>query len=152
MHLHWIDWTIVVAGFSFYLAWAIYLSRKCRSVADYLVSGRKVRMWLGMGAGIAGEMGLISIAAMCEQGYQHGYSFVLINILSLVITVPLFGVFGFGIERFRATRCMSVPQYIEMRFSKNLRIAVGIVNCFAGVLQMCIFPISCLLIAFAHTR
>ena len=142
MHLHWIDWTIVAAGFLFYLAWAIYLNRKCRSVADYLVSGRKVRMWLGMGAGIAGEMGLISIAAMCEQGYQHGYSFVLINILSLVITVPLFGVFGFGIERFRATRCMSVPQYIEMRFSKNLRIVVGIVNCFAGVLQMCIFPIG----------
>ena len=57
-------------------------------------------MWLGMGAGIAGEIGLIDIAAMCEQGYRNGYSFVLLNLLSLLIVVPLFGVFGFGIERF----------------------------------------------------
>ena len=104
----------------FYLTWAIHLNRKCRSVVDYLVSGRSVRMWLGMGAGIAGEIGLIDISAMCEQGYRNGYSFVLLNVLSLLIVVPLFGIFGFGIERFRATRCISVPQYIEMRFSKNL--------------------------------
>ena len=101
MHVQGIDWVIVGAGFLFYLTWAIYLNRKCRSVADYLVSGRSVRMWLGMGAGIAGEIGLIDIAAMCEQGYRNGYSFVLLNLLSLLIVVPLFGVFGFGIERFR---------------------------------------------------
>src|SRR5438067_2127437 len=109
-----IDWLILAAGFLFFLGWAIYLNARCRGVADYLVSGRKVRMWLGMGAGIGGEIGLISIAAMCEQGFTHGYSFVLINLLSMLITVPLFGIFGFGIERFRATKAMSVPQYIEM--------------------------------------
>ena len=137
-----IDWIILGVGFLFFLAWAIYLNTKTKSVADYLVSGRKVRMWLGMGAGIGGEIGLISIAAMCEQGYRNGFSFVVINLISLIIVVPLFGVFGFGIERFRATKCMSLPQYIEMRYSKNLRIVVGIINCFAGVLQMCIFPIG----------
>ncbi len=142
MNIAPLDWAILAAGFLFFLGWAIYLNTKCRSVADYLVSGRKVRMWLGMGAGIGGEIGLISIAAMCEQGYTHGFSFVVINLLSLVIVIPLFGVYGFGIERFRATKAMSVPQYIEMRYSKNLRIITGITNCLAGVLQMCIFPIG----------
>jgi SSS family solute:Na+ symporter len=142
MTIRSIDWIILGVGFAFFLGWAIYLNFKTKTVADYLVSGRKVRMWLGMGAGIGGEIGLISIAAMCEQGYRNGFSFVLINLLSLIIVVPLFGMFGFGIERFRATKCMSVPQYIEMRYSKNLRIAVGMINCFAGVLQMCIFPIG----------
>lgn len=137
-----IDWAILVAGFLFFLGWAIYLNTKCRTVADYLVSGRKVRMWLGMGAGIGGEIGLISIAAMCEQGYRNGFSFVVINLLSLVIVVPLFGVYGFGIERFRATKAMSVPQYIEMRYSKRLRILTGMTNCLAGVIQMCVFPIG----------
>lgn len=137
-----VDWMILGGGFLFFLFWAIYLNTKTKSVADYLVSGRKVRMWLGMGAGIGGEIGLISIAAMCEQGYRNGFSFVLINLISLIIVVPLFGMFGFGIERFRATKCMSVPQYIEMRYSTNLRILVGMINCFAGVLQMCIFPIG----------
>jgi SSS family solute:Na+ symporter len=142
MHIHGIDWAILGAGFAFYLGWAIYLNSKCRSVDDYLVSGRKVRIWLGIGAGIAGELGLITIAAMCEQGYRYGFSFVLLNLLALTIVVPLFGIFGFGIERFRATRCTSVPEYIEQRYTKNLRIAVGIINCVAGVLQMCIFPIG----------
>src|SRR4051812_12667536 len=114
-----IDWAILAVGFCFFLAWAIYLNSKCRTVADYLVSGRKVRMWLGLGAGIGGEIGLLTIASICEQGFSHGYSFVIINLLSMIITVPLFGVFGFGIERFRATRAMSVPQYIEMRYNKN---------------------------------
>jgi len=141
MHIAPIDWAILIVGFLFFLGWAIYLDRKCRSVADYLVSGRKVRMWLGMGAGIGGEIGLLAIASICEQGYAHGYSFVLINLLSIVITVPLFGICGFGIERFRATKAMSVPQYLEMRYSRNLRILTGITCCLAGVIQMCIFPI-----------
>jgi SSS family solute:Na+ symporter len=142
MNISLVDWAIFAVGFLFFLAWAIYLNSKCRSVADYLVSGRKVRMWLGMGAGIGGEIGLITIAAMCEQGFRNGFSFVWVNLLSLLIVVPLFGVYGFGIERFRATKAMSVPQYIEMRFSRNLRIVTGFTNCLAGVLQMCIFPIG----------
>ncbi len=136
-----VDWIIIAAFFAIFLAMAIYLNSQCRSVADYLVSGRKVRMWLGMGAGLAGEIGLVSIAAMCEQGYLRGYSFVLLAVLSMLIMTPLFGYFGFGIERFRATRAMSVPQYVEMRYSRNLRILTGVFNSAAGVFQMCVFPI-----------
>lgn len=141
MNITPIDWLILAVFFAAFLGIALYIHTLCRSVADYLVSDRKVRMWLGIGAGIAGEIGLVSIAAMCEQGYLHGYSFTLILILSTCITLPLFGIFGFGIERFRATRAMSVPQYIEMRYSKRLRIFSGILNCLAGVLQMVTFPI-----------
>ena len=142
MNISAIDWSIFAVGFLFFLAWAIYLNTKCHSVADFLVSGRKVRMWLGMGAGIGGEIGLITIAAMCEQGFRNGFSFIWINLLSMLIVVPLFGVYGFGIERFRATKAMSVPEYIEMRYSRNLRIVTGFTNCLAGVIQMCVFPIG----------
>jgi SSS family solute:Na+ symporter len=55
--------------------------------------------------------------------------------------VPLFGIFGFGIERFRATSAMTVSQYVEMRYSRRLRILTGFLNSGAGVLQMCVFPI-----------
>jgi SSS family solute:Na+ symporter len=141
MNIAAIDWTILAFGFLGFLGLAFYVNTKCRSVADYRVSGRKVRVWLGMGSGIAGELGLLAIVSLCEQGYGHGFSFVLIGLLSMFITVPLFGIFGFGIERFRASRAMSVPQYIEMRFSRRLRIFTGMSNCLAGVIQMCLFPI-----------
>ena len=141
MNVTVVDWLILAFFLLAFLGLALFLSSYARSVADYLVAGRKVRMWLGMGAGIAGEVGLVSIAAACEQGYMRGFSFVLIGILTMCILAPLFGVFGFGIERFRATKAMSVPQYLEMRFSKNLRLLSGYTNSFAGVIQMCIFPI-----------
>lgn len=141
MNIATVDWVILVISFIAFLALAIYLNRLCKSVADYLVSGRKVRVWLGMGAGIAGEVGLVSIVGMCEQGYLHGFAFVLLGLLSMLITVPLFGYLGFGIERFRASKAMTVPQYIEMRYSRNLRIFTGVLNSVAGVLQMSIFPI-----------
>jgi SSS family solute:Na+ symporter len=141
MNVASIDWTILGVLFVMLLAMAVWVNSRCRSVADYLVSGRKVRVWLGMGAGIAGEIGLISIVGMCEQGYMRGFGFVLIAIMSMVIMVPMFGIFGFGIERFRASKAMSVPQYIEMRYDKRLRIMTGFFNSFAGVMQMSIFPI-----------
>jgi len=136
-----IDWAIVAVFFAAALGVAIYMNSLCRGVADYLVAARKVRMWLGIGAGIGAEIGLVSVAAMCEQGYLRGYSFTLLQIMSIAVMVPLFGFFGFGIERFRATGCMSVPQYIELRYSRRLRVISGVLNCLAGVIQMTIFPI-----------
>jgi len=141
MNVTGIDWGILSVIFVLFLLMAIYVNTHVRSVADFLVSGRKVRMFLNIGAGIAGEIGLVSIASACEQGYMRGFGFILLGLIAMCFTLPLFGIFGFGIERFRATKAMSVPQYIEMRFSKRLRILTGIFNSIAGVLQMTIFPI-----------
>jgi SSS family solute:Na+ symporter len=141
MHVTTVDWIIVAVFFVMALGIALYMNSLCTRVADYLVAARKVRMWLGIGAGIGAEIGLVSVAAMCEQGYLRGYSFTLLQILSIAIMVPLFGVAGFGIERFRATGCMSVPEYLERRYSRGVRIISGTLNCFAGVIQMSIFPV-----------
>jgi len=142
MNVTTIDWIILVCFFLSFLGMAIYVNTYVKSVADFLVSGRKVRMWLGMGAGIAGEIGLVTIAASCEQGYMRAFGLILMGLMLKAIMLPLFGIFGFGIERFRATKAMSVPQYVEMRYSKGLRILTGIFNSLAGVLTMTIFPIA----------
>lgn len=141
MNIAPIDWLILSGVYVVFLSIAFYINSICKSVSDYLVSGRKVRMWLGMGAGIAGEIGLVTIVGTCEQGYLRGFSSVLIITMTMLIMAPLFGIFGFGIERFRATKAMSVSQYIEMRYSSRLRIITGLLNSMSGVLQMCIFPI-----------
>lgn len=141
MNIAPLDWLIIGSMFAAFLAIAIYINSLCKSVSDYLVSGRKVRVWLGMGAGVAGEIGLVTIVGTCEQGYLRGFSSVFIITLTMLIMVPLFGIFGFGIERFRATKAMSVSQYIEMRYSSRLRVITGFLNSISGVLQMCIFPI-----------
>ena len=141
MNIAPIDWAIIGVLYAAFLGIAIYINSLCKSVSDYLVSGRKVRMWLGMGAGVAGEIGLVTIVGTCEQGYLRGFSSVFIITMTMLIMAPLFGIFGFGIERFRATKAMSVSQYIEMRYSSRLRVITGFLNAASGVLQMSIFPI-----------
>lgn len=141
MNIAGIDWAILIGFFVLFLVMAIYVNSQIKSVADFLVSGRKVRVFLGMGAGIAGEIGLVSIVAMCEQGYKKGYAFVLIGIITSCVMLPLFGIFGFGIERFRASKAMTVAQYLEMRYSLGLRRLTGILNSIAGVMQMVVYPI-----------
>lgn len=141
MNIAPVDWLIIGGVYAVFFSIAFYINSICQSVSDYLISGRKVRMWLGMGAGIAGEIGLVTIVGTCEQGYLRGFSSVMIITMTMLIMAPLFGIFGFGIERFRATKAMSVSQYVEMRYSTRLRVITGFLNSISGVLQMCIFPI-----------
>jgi solute:Na+ symporter, SSS family len=141
MNIAPLDWLIIAVMYAAFLGIAFYINSLCKSVSDYLISGRKVRVWLGMGAGVAGEIGLVTIVGTCEQGYLRGFSSVFIITLTMLVMVPLFGIFGFGIQRFRATKAMSVSQYIEMRYSSRLRVITGFLNSVSGVLQMCIFPI-----------
>lgn len=141
MNITPVDWIILISLFIAFLVMAVYINSYVRSVADFLVSGRKVRMWLGMGAGVAGEIGLVTIVSICEQGYMRAFGFVVIGILSSIVLLFIFGIYGFGIERFRATKAMSAPQYMEMRYSRRLRVLTGYLNNISGVLQMTIFPI-----------
>ncbi|MDC0935682.1 hypothetical protein OAS39_05305 [Pirellulales bacterium] len=72
MNVALVVWAILGLLFLALLSLAIWTKGQWRSVADYLVSGRKVGMWLGLGAGIAGEIRLVSIVGACEQGYNRG--------------------------------------------------------------------------------
>ena len=57
-----------------------------------------------------------------------------------VFSILVYGVFGFGIERFRASKAMTAAQYHEMRYSRGVRVLVGIVMGVGGVLNMALFP------------
>ena len=151
MNLLAIDWVVLLL-FMGVLAVAAIVSRKLtKSVAQYTVAGRSLGVWLGLSTGNAEGLGLISIAALCEQGFKSGFGFIWVGIIGLLlIHIPLFGILGLGIQRYRATKVQTLPQYYEMRYSRNVRIFAGITLGIGGVLNMAIFPIveSQLLIAF----
>lgn len=149
-----LDWTIAGTLLLGLIAIAVYLGRLNRSVADFVLAGRKVRKYLGMSAGTAEGLGLASIAASLQQGMQNGFALVWISIILMCYTVPVFGVIGFGIKRFRATRCMTIPQFLEQRYDRRLRLLVGIILAVSGILNMAIFPItgSYFLVAFSGVQ
>ncbi len=87
MNITSVDWIILVGSFFLFLIMAIYINTYVKSVADFLVSGRKVKMWLGLGAVVAGEIGLVTIVSVCEQGYMRAFGFVLIGIITSLVFV-----------------------------------------------------------------
>jgi SSS family solute:Na+ symporter len=146
-----LDWTIAGSLLVGLIAVAVYLGRLNKSVADFVLAGRRVRKYLGMSAGTAEGLGLASIAASLQQGMQNGFALVWISVVLMCYTVPVFGVIGFGIKRFRATRCMTIPQFLEQRYDRRLRLLVGLILAVSGILNMAIFPItgSYFLVAFS---
>lgn len=135
------DWTISgILSFVLIIS-VIFCRRYSRDVSSFIVGGRKTKMWLGLSNNNSGGLGLVSIAYLSQEGFRHGYAITWIFFISSVLIIVLFGIFGFGIERLRASEAMTPGQYHEMRYSRKLRILIGCVQGFGGILNMAAFPV-----------
>ena len=73
-----------------------------------------------------------------ELGYKTGYaSFV--NGLVAGLVMIFIGRTGFIVKRLRAMRLMTVPEFFEVKFSRNLRVFTGILVATGGILNMGVF-------------
>ena len=142
MDLPLLDGLLVVLLLCGLIGVGYWAHRLMRSVAHFTVAGREMGMWLCLSTGVAEGTGLISIANGCQQGFKNGFSYIWLGMVSLLlIRIPLFGIFGIGIKRFRATKVQTLPQFYEMRFNRRVRIFAGITLALGGVLNVAIFPI-----------
>lgn len=111
-----------------------------KGVADFLVAGRNVGRFLGLGSDYMQGFGAISILAMWQAIYKGGFAslwwYPVTSITGIVIALT-----GWGIYRIRQTRAMTLGQFVEMRYSKRARFFFGILAYLAGVLNMGIFPV-----------
>jgi SSS family solute:Na+ symporter len=133
------DWIVFAALFIALNSMAFFCRKYVRGVSDFLVAGRGVGRFLGLGSDSMAGLGAITILAMWQMNYKSGFVgqwwYLLTPVASAVIALT-----GFGIYRFRQTRAMTLGQFIEMRYSKKTRILFGSLAYFAGVLNMGIFP------------
>ena len=137
--MHWIDWTIIGALFIVLAATLIICQRYVKSTADFLAANRCAgRYLLAITSGIAG-IGAISIIANFEQYYVAGFAPIWWSFLSgplgLIISIT-----GWVYYRFRETRCLTMAQFFEVRYSRNFRVFCGILGWLSGVLNYGIFP------------
>jgi SSS family solute:Na+ symporter len=134
-----IDWSIIAAFLVFLLGLVAYSRRYMRGVADYLVASRCAgRYLLTLSEGIAG-LGAITIVGAFEITYQAGFVPIwwgyFLSPLGLIIALS-----GFVIYRFRQTRSMTMPQFIEMRYSRRFRVFCGSLAFLSGVINYGVFP------------
>ncbi len=63
MNIHLVDWIIFVIIFGGLLYSGFFCRKYIKGVSDFVVAGRNVRLYLGLSAGSAEGIGLITIAA-----------------------------------------------------------------------------------------
>jgi len=139
MKLAFLDWLIVFSVLGGMIYSVTRVKGLVKSVSDFLSAGRTAgRYVLSVSGGMA-AIGAISIVNSLELGYVAGFAFSWWGFTSafflLLITVS-----GWVIYRFRSTRCLTLSQFFEKRYSRKFRIFTGMVAFIAGIINFGIFP------------
>ncbi len=139
MNLTAIDWAIVFTIMALMFVSVIASKKLMRSVADFLAAGRSAgRYVISVASGVAG-LGAITVVSYMEMNYIAGFSLswwgMTSGLVILFVTVS-----GWVIYRFRQTRCLTLAQFFEIRYSRRFRIFTGLVAFLAGLINFGIFP------------
>ncbi|MGB7067980.1 MAG: hypothetical protein WBD22_00610 [Pyrinomonadaceae bacterium] len=133
-----VDWLILILYLMFTIAAGLYAKRYVESLSGYMVAGRRVGLSLGVATFAATELGTVTFMYFSELGYVTGFSCFIIGLLGM-FAYMFVGKTGFIIERLRALEVMTIPEYYELRYSRNVRLLGGIILFLGGVLNMGIF-------------
>jgi len=133
------DWLIILGMLALLLTGVIRSSGRTRSVADFLAARRCAGRYLvSIASGIAG-LGAITIVGNLEMNFIAGFSMswwgMTTSVVIMVITLS-----GWVIYRFRQTRCLTLAEFFERRYSRNFRIFAGTVCWISGIINFGIFP------------
>ena len=137
--MKWFDWLIMILPVVgvLYMGW--YTRRYIRGVVDFLSAGRLCGRYIISVASVASGLSIIGIVAFVEVHYRTGYALGFWSSITLPVSVVL-GLTGFFTYRFRETKAMSMGQFVEMRYSRKLRIFAASLRSISEMLANMIMP------------
>jgi SSS family solute:Na+ symporter len=133
-----LDWTIVGVYLAATLAAGLYGRRYVSGVADFLVAGRELGVWLGVATLAATETGTITFMYYAELGYKTGFASFVNGLIAGLVMIAI-GRSGFIVRRLRALGLMTVPEFFQARYGTRLRVLAGILVATGGILNMGVF-------------
>lgn len=138
MNLSILDWSIIVVYLAASLGAGLYGKRFISGLSDFLIAGRGVGLFLGIATLAATEIGTVTFMYYAELGYTTGFSSFISGLLAGAVMIFV-GRSGLIIKRLRELQLMTVPEFFEVRYSRNLRLLTGILVATGGILNMGIF-------------
>ncbi|MBQ4315114.1 MAG: sodium:panthothenate symporter, partial [Lentisphaeria bacterium] len=116
-----IHWLIVIIPFMMIMGMAVYSRKFIRGVSDFLVAGRVAGRYVISVAGVESALGVVTLVSLVEQKYATGFAMEFWSSLMLPTSMFL-SLTGFCAYRFRETKALSIGQFLEIRYSRKLRI------------------------------
>ena len=135
----WYDYMIIIIPVICVFAMGIYVRRFIKGVADFLSAGRLAGRYLMACGDVANALSIITLLSYVEIHYKTGFALAFWNSTLLPIGIFL-GLAGYCTYRFRETKAMSIGQFIEMRYSRNLRIFAAALRSISEMLANMIMP------------
>ena len=133
-----IDWVIVIAYLAFSVSIGLAGRKYAGNVSHYLVAGRTLGPYIGIATLAATEIGTITFMYNSELGYRYGFAAFSAALISGIVMIFV-GRTGFIIAKLREMQLMTIPEFFEVKYSKNLRILTGLLVAVGGILNMGIF-------------
>ena len=135
-----LDWAITVLSLAGTL-WIGLLTRKhVGKIEDYLVANRGMGVYVGTASLVSTEIGIITYMYQAQFGFLAGFSAFVVGLITLAVCFAV-GQTGFVISRLREMNVMTVPEYLERRYERRVRVLAGVMMAFGGSLNLGIFPI-----------
>lgn len=128
----WLDYTLIGVFLGVMAMVGFRISRLIKSPDDIFVAGRELTPFVAAATITATNLSMFHFIGMGGTAYQSGISIIWQNwtgnmalVLSAILVIPVM----------RRLKVRSIPEFLEMRYSKSLRIMIG---AFWG-LRLCVF-------------
>ena len=132
MNLSILDWSIIVVYLALSLGAGLYGKRYISGLSDFLIAGRGVGLFLGIATLAATEIGTVTFMYYAELGYTTGFASFITGLIAGLVMIFV-GRTGLIIKKLRELQLMTVPEFFEVRYSRNLRLLTGILVAAGGI-------------------
>ena len=134
-----LDGCIVGVYLSLSLLVGVWANKYIRSTRTYLVGGGKAGVALNTATYIGTTLGLVTLMYASIDAFSNGFAYVTLALIGLATGLFL-GATGMVIGPLRSMDLLTIPEYFEKRYSRDVRVAGGTICALAGILNMGLFP------------
>jgi len=133
-----IDWCIIIGYVIIIVTVGVYIKRYISNVTDFIIAGRGLKTFLAVATMIGTELGLVTVMYSAQKGFNGGFAAFHIALAASIVTLVV-GLTGFIVVPLRRMNIMTIPEFYERRFGRDVRILGGAILAFSGILNMGMF-------------
>jgi len=133
-----LDWCIVIGYLMAIVSIGVYIRKYIASATDFMVAGRGLKTFLAIATMIGTELGLVTVMYSSQKGFTGGFAAFHIAFAAAIVTLFV-GLSGFIVVPLRRMKVMTIPEFYERRFGRDVRILGGIILALSGILNMGMF-------------
>lgn len=139
MNLTLIDIILITAYLVLIFISGTLVKKYIKGIDNFLVAGRSMGFHLGLLSLMCTEIGMITYVYYAELGFKAGFA-ALIVAFPPVIAYLFLGKTGFIIKPLLEMKISTIPEFFSIKFSKGVRLYIGIIMAVGGILNFGVFP------------